>query len=127
MQTGTFARFKKLVCRGELLCVTNTEEWYVHNSNPRVFVNCQRHQTKFVQFGYVDFLLAINDLKSRYSLFIKKPDLLTNIASFTVGDKVEARLENEAIPVSAAIKCIGLLDEKPGAYFGIEILVGIPI
>ena len=124
-QQGMLARFKNLVYRGDLLCVTDSDEWCVYNSNPRIFVNCQMHQVKSVQFGHVKFLLAINDLKSRYNLFINKPDLLANIASLTVGDKVEVRSENEVIPISAAIKYIGPLDGKLGAYFGIEILVCI--
>ena len=123
-QQGVFARFiKDSVCRGNLLLVSDSKEWYVYNSNPRIFVNCQRHQVKFVQFNHVYFLLAINDLKSRYNLFINKPDLLANIASLTVRDKVEVKLENEVIPVSAIIKYIGPLDGKLGTYFGIELLV----
>ena len=122
IQKKTFANHRKLVSRGELLHSSKTDGWYVHNSNPRLHVNCEKEQLKHVH--HVKFLLAITDLNSRYNLFINKPELFVTITSLTIGDEVEVRLESELIPVTAAIRYIGPLDHgKVGTYFGVEILV----
>jgi len=68
-------------------------------------------------------LLAVAEPKSRYNLFINKPELLSTITSLTIGHEVEVKLENDVIPVAAVIRYIGPLDGKYGVYFGIEILV----
>jgi len=122
-QKRTFSGVKIFVCRGEIVHKSKSKEWYVHNSNPRQFIKCKKSQTKHLSSVYADFLLAITDLKSRYNLFINKPKKLSTIASLTIGDKVEVRLENQIIPASAAIRYIGPLDGRCGAYFGVEILV----
>ena len=124
LQKRTFATLRDSVNRGELLHSSNTDGWYVHNSIPRLHVNCEKEQLKHVHHLYVKFLLAITDLNSRYNLFINKPELFVTITSLTIGDEVEVRLESELIPVAAAIRYIGPLDHgKVGTYFGVEILV----
>ena len=121
----TFASIRNSVSRGELLHLSRTNEWYVHNSNPRLRVNCEKEQLKHVYFVYVKFLLAINDLNLRYDFFINKSEVLSTITSLTIGDEVEVRLENEVIPAAAVIRYIGPLDHgKVGTIFGVEILVG---
>ena len=124
IQKKTFASHRKLVSRGELLHLSKFNGWYVHNSNPRLYVNCEKEKLKHVHHLYVKFLLAITDLNSRYNLFSNKPELFVTITSLTIGDEVEVRLESELIPVAAAIRYTGPLDHgKVGTYFGIEILV----
>ena len=91
LQKKTFASLRNLVYRGELLHVSKTEEWYVHDTNPRLFVNCSRDQVKHVHYVYPQFLLAITDLNSRYDLFINKLELLSSIALHTIGNEVEVR------------------------------------
>ena len=126
LQQRMFASFWNLVCKGNLLHVTDSGRWFIHDSNPKIFVNCERTQVSLVQFDCVKFLLAIKDLNSRYNLLINKPELLANITSLTVGDKVEVRLDSQVIPVTAVIRYIGPLgEEKLANHFGIEILVGI--
>ena len=126
LQQRMFASFWNLVCKGNLLHVTDSGRWFIHDSNPKIFVNCERTQVLLVQFDCVKFLLAIKDLNSRYNLLVNKPELLANIASLTVGDKVEVRFDSKVIPVTAVIRYIGPLgEEKFANYFGIEILVGI--
>ena len=123
LQKKTFANLRNPVYRGELLHASEPEGWYVHDSNPRLSVNCSRDQVKHVHYVYPKFLLAITDLNSRYDLFINKLELLSSIALHTIGDEVEVRLENEDIPVTAIIRYIGPLRLKVGTYFGVEILV----
>ena len=126
LQQRVFASFRNLVRKGNLLHVTDIGRWFIHNSNPKIFVNCERIQVSLVQFDCAEILLAIKDLNSRYNLLVNKPELLANIVSLTVGDKVEVRLDSQVIPVTAVIRYIGPLgEEKFANYFGIEILVGI--
>ena len=108
LQKKTFAGLRNPVYRGELLHVSETEEWYVHDTNPRLYVNCSRDQVKHVHYVYPQFLLAITDLNSRYNLFNNKLELLSSIALHTIGDEMEVRLENEDIPVAATISYIGM-------------------
>ena len=124
-QKKTFASFRNLVSKGELLYLSKTEEWFIHNTypNPKLYVNCHRNQVKHVQLDYIQFLLAINDLNSRYNLFINKTESLAAIALHTIGGEVEVRLDDEVIPVAAVIRYIGPLGGKIGTYFGVEILV----
>ena len=120
----TFASLRNAVSKGELLHLSHiTKGWYVHNTNPKLYVNCKEDQVKYVQSIYPRFLLAITDLNSRYDLFVNKPEVLATIAILEIGSEVELRLENEAIPVAAAIRYIGQIDRKDGTYFGVEILV----
>ena len=125
VQKKVFASFRNLVSKGEILYLSKTDGWYVHNTypNPRLYVNCCKNQVKHVQLDYIHFLLAITDLNSRYDLFINKTEVLAANALHTIGDEVEVRLENEVIPVSAVIRYIGPLRKKKGTYFGVEILV----
>ena len=124
LQKRAFASFRSLICKGELLqYLSSTDQYYIYNSNPRQFVICQKEQVKYVHHIYVKFLLAVAEPKSRYNLFINKPELLSTITSLTIGHEVEVKLENDVIPVAAVIRYIGPLDGKYGVYFGIEILV----
>jgi len=121
----TFASLRNSVSRGELLHLSKTNGWYVHNSNSKLCVRCEKEQLRHVHHGYVRFLLAINDLNIRYKFFMNKSEVLAAITSLSIGDKVEVRLENEIIPATAAIRYIGFLERgKVGTYFGVEILVG---
>ena len=115
--------FSKHISKGELIQKIEPDQWTVAYSEPPIFVNCQEDQLKFVDPVFVPYLLAIENLSSRYNLFINELHSLSNNILLNVGDKVEVMMEQQRIPTSGIVKYKGNLLGKIGIFFGIEIVV----
>ena len=118
-----FALFSKRVRKGELIQITESNQWIIAFSEPPVFVDCQKNQVKFMDTLYVPYLLAIENLVSRYNLFINEYNSLTNNVLLNAWDKVDVMIKQQVIPTSGIVKYKGNLPGKSGVYFGIEIMV----
>ena len=118
-----FALFSKRVRKGELMQISGSNQWTVAYSESPIFVDCQKDQVKFMDTLYVPYLLAIENLGSRYNLFINEYNSLTNNVLLNVGDKVDVMMKLQVIPTSGIVRYKGNLPGKSGIYFGIEILV----
>ena len=123
LQKIALASFQKLVCKGELIEKNKYNQWIVAYSEPLITVDCQEDQVKIVEPLFVLFLLAVNDLDSRYNLFINELKSLEKNVSLNLGDKVDVQMEQQAIPTAGKVKYRGNLPGKNGIFFGIEILV----
>ena len=111
------------ISKGELLQMTKLDQWIVVYSDPPIFVDIQRNQAKTVKQKFVPYLLAIENVISRYNLFINKQDSLIKCILLNVGDKVDVILEQHDIPSAAVVRYKGELPRKKGIFFGVEILV----
>ena len=111
------------ISKGELLQMTKLDEWIVVYSDPPIFVDIQRNQAKTVKQKFVPYLLAIENVISRYNLFINKQDSLIKCILLNVGDNVDVILEQHDIPSAAVVRYKGELPRKKGIFFGVEILV----
>ena len=111
------------ISKGELLQMTKLDQWIVVYSDPPIFVDIQRNQAKTVKQKFVPYLLAIENVISRYNLFINKQDSLIKCILLNVGDKVDVILEQHDIPSAAVVRYKGELPRKKSIFFGVEILV----
>ena len=111
------------ISKGELLQMTKLDQWIVVYSDPPIFVDIQRNQAKTVKQKFVPYLLAIENIISRYNLFINKQDSLIKCILLNVGDKVDVILEQHDIPSAAVVRYKGELPRTKGIFFGVEILV----
>ena len=118
-----FAYFRENICKGELVQIDQSEQWMIAYSNPPVFIDCHSDQLKFINKAFVEYLLAVENLASRFNLFINNINSLTRNISLGVGDKVDVIMEKYAIPATAVVRYKGKLPTKHGILFGIEILV----
>ena len=100
-----------------------SKQWMIAYSKPPVFIDCYSDQLKFVKPVFVEYLLAVENLASRFNLFINDINSLTRNILLSVGDKVDVIMEKYAIPATAIVKYKGKLPTKHGIFFGIEILV----
>ena len=119
----TFSLFSKHVSKGELIQKTESGQWIVAYSEPPVFVDCQEDQLNSVNPVFVPYLLAVENLNSRYNLLINELTSLSNNVLLNVGDKVEVMMKQQVIPTAGIVKYIGKLPGKIGDFFGIEITV----
>ena len=118
-----FAYFRENIHKGELVQLAKSDQWMVAYSNPPVFIDCQKDQLKFVKPMFVQYLLAVENLSSRFNLFINNLNSLTRNMLLDVGDKVDVIMDQYTIPPTAVIKYKGNLPGKSGIVFGIKILV----
>ena len=123
LQKRAFAKFREHVSKGELIEMSKFNQWIVAYSEPPIFVDCQENQVKTVDSLFVPYLLAIENLRSRYNLFINELNSLEKHVLLNVGDKVDVLMEQQAIPTAGIVKYKGNLPRKNGIFFGIEILV----
>ena len=119
----TFAYFRGRISKGELVKMHKSNQWIVAYSNPPIFIDCQKDQLKIVNPKFTPYLLAVENLYSRYDLFINKLDSLTKYMLLNVGGKVDVILEQYPVPSSAVVRYKGELPTKKGVFFGVEILV----
>ena len=117
------AYFRENICKGELVQMDQSKQWMIAYSNPPVFINCHSDQLKYVKPVFVEYLLAVENLASRFNLFINNINSLARNILLDVGDKVDVIMEQYAIPAAAVIRYKGKLPTKHGMLFGIEILV----
>ena len=122
-QKRAFAVFRERVSKGELLELHSNNQWIVIYSEPPIFVDFEENQVTNVEYLLTPYLLAVENLNSRYNLFINKFNLLKNNALLKVGDKVDVLMEQQVIPTAGIVKYKGGLPGKYGIFFGIEILV----
>ena len=118
-----FAIFGKHIKKGELIERNSDGQWIVAGSEPLVLVECQQDQTRYVNTKIVQYLVAVENLDSRYNLLINEYDSLKNNLSLKVGDKVDVMMEQKLIPISGVVRYKGSLLGKKGIFFGIEIVV----
>ena len=113
------------VNKGSLLQLSVTDQWVVSKPGHAIplFVDCNKEQTKCIPSTFVSYLFAIEDLSSRYNLFIQKSNVLHKNILLSINQEVEVRLEQETLPATGVIRYKGTLKEQHGTYFGIEILV----
>ena len=118
-------RFRgRIISKGELVNkMSKFDQWNVAYSNPPIFINCQKNQLRMVNPKFIPYLLAVENLYSRYDLFINKMNSLAKCILLNVGDKVDVILEQCAVPSSAVVRYKGEIPRKKGIFFGIEILV----
>ena len=122
-QKKLFAYFRENISKGELVQMDQSDQWSVVFSYPSVVIDCQKDQLKFIKPVFVQYLLAVENLASRFNLFINNINLLTRNILLGVGDKVDVTMEQYAIPAAAVVRYKGNLPRKRGIIFGIEILV----
>ena len=122
-QKKLFAYFRGNINKGELVQIDESYQWSIVFSNPPVFIDCQRDQLKFVKPIFIKYLLAVENLASRFNLFINNLNSLMRNMLLGVGDKIDVTMEQYAIPTSAVVRYKGKLPRKLGIVFGIEILV----
>ena len=116
-------RVRVRVTRGELVQTTKSDQWIIAYSNPPIFIDCQKDEVKTVNRRFVPYLLAVENLISRYDLFINKLNSLAKCVLLKVGDRIDVILEQYAVPSSAIVRYKGELPRKKGIFFGVEILV----
>ena len=117
------AYFRGSISKGELIQMDQSKQWMIAYSNPPVFIDCQIDQLKFVKPVFIEYLLAVENLASRFHLFINNINSLTRNMLLGIGDKVDVIMEQYAIPTAAIVRYKGKLPTKHGTLFGIEILV----
>ena len=100
-----------------------SKQWMIAYSKPPVFIDCHGDQLKSVKPVFVEYLLAVENLASRFNLFINNINSLTRNILLGVGDKIDVTMEQYAIPAAAVVRYKGKLPPKHGILFGIEILV----
>ena len=122
-QKKLLAYFRGNISKGELIQMDQSKQWMIAYSNTPVFPDCQIDQLKFVKPEFVEYLLAVENLASRFNIFINNLDSLTRNILLGVGDKVDVIMKQYAIPTAAIVKYKGKLPTKHGILFGIEILV----
>ena len=125
LQNKAFAYFRERISKGELIQKNKYNKWIVTNSEPSIFVDCQEDQVKIMNPLFVLYLLAVENLHSRYNLFINEFNSLENSVFLNVGDKVDVLIQQQVIPTAGTVKYKGNLPGKSGIFFGIEILVSI--
>ena len=118
-----FALFSKRLKKGELIKRINYNQWIIVDSEPHIFVDCQWDQIREVNETFVPYLLAVENLDSRYNLLINEYNSLRNNQLLEVGDNVDVLMEQQVIPTSGVVRYIGDLTGKKGIFFGIEIVV----
>ena len=122
-QKKLFAYFRGNISKGVLIQIAESDQWMVAYSDPPVFIDCLEDQLKVVKPMFVQYLLAVENLASRFNLFINNINSLTRNVLLNVGDKVDVTMEQYTIPATAVIRYKGNLPGKSGIVFGIEILV----
>ena len=123
-QKGLVARFFwEGISKGQLIKEDTPNNWIVAYSEPPITVSCQESQLKTVDPLFVPYLLAVENLASRYNLFTNELYSLEKNVLLNVGDKVDVLMEQEVIPTAGIVKYKGNLPRKDGVFFGIEILV----
>ena len=122
-QKKLFAYFRENISKGELVQMDQSDQWSVVFSYPSVVIDCQKDQLKFIKPVFVQYLLAVENLASRFDLFINNINSLTRNMLLGVGDKIDVIVEQYAIPAAAVVRYKGKLPRKRGIIFGIEILV----
>ena len=120
-----FWTYQEDVSKGQLIKENKPNEWTIAHSKPPIYVNCQESQVKIVDPLCYPYLLAVENLCSRYNLFVNDLHSLEKNVSLNVGDKVEVFMEQEVIPTAGIVKYKGNLPNRNGFYFGIEILVSL--
>ena len=123
LQKRAFAIFRERVSKGELIEFYDYNQYIVIYSEPPIFVDFEVDQVKFVEFSLLPYLLAVENLDSRYNMLINKYNSLKNNVLLNVGDKVDVLMEQQVIPTAGIVKYKGNLPGKTGIFFGIEILV----
>ena len=120
-----FTLFSKRIRKGELIQTDDIaiDEWFIVNSVPPIYVECREDQRRHVYLNFVPYLLAVENLDSRYNLLINEHSSLENNISLKVGDRVDVMMEQQIIPTSGLVRYIGDLRGKKGTFFGIEIMV----
>ena len=122
-QKKLFAYFRGNISKGELVQMGKPDQWMVAYSDPPVIIDCLEDQLKYVKPIFVQCLLAVENLASRFDLFINNINSLTRDVLLDVGDKVDVKMEQYTIPANAVVRYKGNLPGKSGIVFGIEILV----
>ena len=122
-QKRSFAYFRGNVHKGELIQLDKSDQWMVAYSNPPVFIDCHIDQLKIVKPSFVQYLVAVKNLASRFNLFTNNFNSFTKNVSLDVGDKVDVTVDQHAIPIAAIVRYKGNLPGETGIKFGIEILV----
>ena len=123
LQKRSLATLWRRISKGELLRMTKSSQWMVVYSDPPIFVDIHINQVKIVKPKFIPYLRAIENVISRYNLFINKQDSLIKCILLNVGDKVDVILEQHDIPSAAIVRYKGELPRKGGICFGVEILV----
>ena len=118
-----FSLFSKRISKGELIQMTGSGQWMVAYSEPPIIVDCQTDQVKNMDPVFFPYLLAIENLNSRYNLFVNELSSLSKNILLKAGDKVDVMMEQQIIPTTGVVRYIGNLPRKKGDYFGIEIMV----
>ena len=122
-QKKLLAYFRGSISKGELIQMDQSKQWMIAYSNSPVSIDCQIDQLKFVKPVFVQYLLAVENLASRFNLFVNNLDSLTRNILLDVGDEVDIIMKQYAIPTTAIVRYKGNLPTKHGILFGIEILV----
>ena len=122
-QKRSFAYFRENVHKGELIQFDKSDLWMVAYSNPPVFIDCHMDQLKIVKSTYVQYLVAVESLASRFNLFTNNFNSFTKNVLLNVGDKVDVTVSQHTIPAAAIVRYRGNLPGKRGINFDIEILV----
>ena len=122
-KTRLFSIFRKRVRKGKFIERFESDQWIVAYTEPCIFVDCQEDQLKLVDPAFIPYLLAVEDLNSRYNVFVNELSSLSNNVLLKVGDKVDVMMEQQVIPTTGVVRYIGELPGKKGIYFGIEIMV----
>ena len=123
LKKGAFGIFREHVSKGELLEKIKFNQWTIAYSEHLIYVDCQENQVKNVDPLFVPYLLAVENLHSRYNLFINELNSLKKYVLLSIGDKVDVLMEQQSIPTAGVVKYKGNLPRKNGIFFGIEILV----
>ena len=114
---------KHIIRKGELIQKTESDQWVTAYSESPISIDCRENHIKFVDPVFVPYLLAVENLNSRYNLFINELNSLSHNVLLNVGDKVDVMIEQQVIPTAGTVKYIGNLPGKKGIFFGIEITV----
>ena len=122
-QKKTLSYFREPVRKGELIQMNKSAQWIVAYSNPPIVVDCQERQVKVVDPPLVPYLLAVENLHSRYNLYINKLDFLKKCTLLSIGDNVDVMLKQNEVPSLAIVKYKGNVHRKNGIFFGLELLV----
>ena len=122
-QKRSFASFRQNVHKGELVQLYKSDLWMVAYSSPPVLIDCDVNQLKPVKSTFVLYLVAVENLASRFNLFINDFNSFKKNVLLDVGGKVDVTVDQHTIPVAAIVRYKGNLPGKSGIKFGIEILV----
>ena len=124
-QKRSFAYLRGNVRKGELVQIDKANQWMVAFSNPPVLIDCHMNQLKIVRSRFVQYLVAVENLASRFNLFTNNFNSFAKNILLNVGDRVDVTIDQHTVPVAAIVRYKGSLPGKKGIKFGIEILVSL--